>query len=43
MFIFRFENVGGICTLKTCLARSVNYTAAFVCGGNGTDCVYDGT
>jgi hypothetical protein len=40
--IISFENINGICILKTCLARSYNYTAAFVCG-SATDCVFDGT
>jgi hypothetical protein len=36
-----FENVGGVCVLKTCLARSVNNSAALVCGSE--DCVYNRT
>jgi hypothetical protein len=36
-----FENVGGICVLKTCVARSVNNSAAYVCGSS--DCFYNGT
>jgi hypothetical protein len=38
---YRFENIGGTCTLKTCLTRNVNFTAAQVCGS--ADCVFDGT
>jgi hypothetical protein len=41
LIIYRYENVDGMCTLKTCVARGVDYTSPLVCGS--PDCVFNGS